>query len=102
MPWSPDGTGGGLWSTTHAAATAAPTRLSITWATSRIRGRPWIVASTRSPTRTGVAGLAGAPFTRTCPPLHTSVDAERVLHTRTAHSHRSTLVTSTHPSCQLR
>ena len=51
--------GGGLWSTTHSAASGALTRRSIGWTTSRIRCRSESRTSTRSPTRMGCAGLAG-------------------------------------------
>jgi hypothetical protein len=84
----------------HSAAIGAPTRLSMTRVTSSDRCRPWALASTRSPIRTDVAGLAGDPLTRTCPPRQAFVAAARVLYNLTAHSHRSTLVTSTRPSCQ--
>src|SRR3954453_17927245 len=68
----------------------APTRLSITLVTTTTRSRPWIRASTRSPTSTVVAGFAVRPFTRTWPARHTSVASERDLHNRMAQSHRST------------
>src|SRR5690606_20657592 len=87
----------GVWSTRQVAATGAPTRLSITRATSSTRVRPLTWAWTRSPTRTGVAGLAGTPLTRTCPPRHAAVARPRVLYSRTAHSHLSTRVSSTAP-----
>src|SRR5918995_838457 len=86
--------GGGLWSTMHSAETAAPTRLSMIRTTSSTRCRPWAWASTRSPTRTVVAGLAGTPVIPTLPPPHAAVASLRVLYSRTAHSHRSTLVIS--------
>ena len=79
--------GGGLWSTTHSAAIGALTRRSIGWTTSRIRCRSESRTSTRSPTRMGCAGLAGRSLILTCPPLHAAVANERVLNTRTAHSH---------------
>ena len=41
------------------AATAAPTRLSMTSTTSNKRVEPGVVARIRSPTRTGLAALAG-------------------------------------------
>src|SRR5207237_8363809 len=69
---------GGLWSTRHVAATDAPTRLSMTTATSRMRGRS-TNASTREPTFTSVDALAVARFTRTWPPRQAAVAAERVL-----------------------
>jgi hypothetical protein len=69
---------GGLWSTRHFAAAGAPTRFSMTAATSRIRGRP-TNASMRSPTFTCVDAFAGARLTRTCPPRQAVVAAERVL-----------------------
>src|SRR5687767_5116969 len=78
-----------------AAASGADTRLSSTSTTSKMRSRPCAWATTRSPARTVVAGLAAAPFTLTWPPRHASVAIERVLYRRTAHSHRSTRVSST-------
>ena len=70
-------------------AIGAPTRLSIGLMTSTTRSRPWTRASTRSPTDTCEAGFAVRPLMRTCPALHNVVASERVVHRRTAHSHRS-------------
>jgi len=89
---------GGEWSTKHSVAMGAPTRASITRATSRTRRRCPTLASTRSPTRTTVAGLAVRPLTFTWPPRQAVVAADRVLNTRTAHTHRSTRVSSMFPS----
>jgi len=86
---------GALWSTKHATATLAPTRLSITCTTSSTRSRPPTVAVTRSPIFTGVAAFADEPFTLMCPPPQASVAAVRVGYRRTAHAHLSTLVLST-------
>jgi hypothetical protein len=82
--------GGAPWSMTHLVASGAPARLSMILTTSRTRRCPARVASTRSPTRTGDAGLAAWPFTRTCPPRHAAVAAPQVLTARTAQSHLST------------
>src|SRR6188472_3563958 len=51
-------------------------------------------ASTRSPTRTFVDGLAGDPFTTTWPASHNRVASGRVFTRRTAHSQRSMRVVS--------
>lgn len=76
----------------------APTRLSITAATSRIRSPASVRALTRSPNFTFAAGLARAPLSRTCPPRHASVATVRDLKIRTAQSQRSILVDSTRAS----
>src|SRR5207249_8547151 len=85
----------------HFAATGAPTRFSMTAATSRVRGRP-TNASIRSPIFTCVDALAAARFTRTWPPRQAAVASERVLKIRTDHSHTSTRVLSIWASCQPR
>jgi hypothetical protein len=79
----------------HSAAMGAPTRLSIARTTSSTRSRSPIRAVTMSPGRTVVEAFAPAPFTLTCPARHSPVDDARVGAARTAHSHRSTLATST-------
>src|SRR5680860_24937 len=71
------------------------TRVWMVRATSTTRSRSPTRAITRSPTRTGAAGFARAPLTRTWPALQASDAAERVLNRRTAHSQRSTRVVST-------
>jgi glycerol-3-phosphate dehydrogenase len=76
----------------HSAAIGAPTRLLIGFATSTIRSRCPMRTSTWSPMRTGVDGLAGRPFTRTCPLRQAAAEFERVLNSRTAHIHWSTRV----------
>ena len=85
--YSSRGGAGGLWSTRHSAAIDAATRRSISWTTSTTRSRSAARTSTRSPTRTGLAGLAALPLILTWPPLHASVANDRVLNSRTAHSH---------------
>lgn len=52
------------------------------------------LARTSSPGDTIADGLAGRPFTRTCPPRHAEAASGRVFARRTAHSHRSTRVDS--------
>src|SRR5690606_3114777 len=84
------GGGGGLWSITACAASGAETRFTSTFSTTRIRSTRPPRTTTRSPTRTFVAGLARSPLTRTCPALTAAVACERLLKTRTAHSQLST------------
>lgn len=55
-------------------------------------------ARTSSPGDTGVAGLAGRPFIRTCPPRHASAASGLVFANRTDHNHLSMRVDSTPPS----
>src|SRR5437870_6289035 len=62
-----------------------------------MRSRAAITALTRSPTRTLVEGFAELPLTRTCPPSHSWVARDRVLTSRTAHSHRSIRVSAVAP-----
>src|SRR5487761_1904615 len=76
------------------AATGAPTRLSGSSRTSRIRSRSPTRAETVSPALTDVDGLAPAPFTLTWPDRQSDVDAARVGAARTSHNHLSTRVTS--------
>lgn len=90
--------GGGLWSMKHFAATAAPTRFSMTVTTSNTRSRS-TNASTRSPAFTCVEAFAVPRFTRTFPPRQAVVAADRVLKSRTAQSQASTRVVFTTPSC---
>src|SRR5690349_9165376 len=54
-----------------------------------MRSRPCRRASTRSPTPTVWAALAGRPLTRTCPARQASVASERLFVRRTDHHHRS-------------
>ena len=78
----------------HSEAMGAPTRLSITRATSSTRSRPSMRMVTTSPTWTGVAGLVTARLTATWPERQASVAMLRVLNTRTDQSQRSTRVLS--------
>ena len=58
----------------------------------------WSDQPMRAPRRlvsTVVAGVAGRPFTRTCPPRHASAASVWVFTSRTDHSHLSTRVDST-------
>src|ERR1019366_7071970 len=70
--------------------------------TSRTRSRLPTRAVILSPRWIGVDGFASTPLTLTCPHLHSSVDAERVRVTRTAHSHLSIRPTSTSQACHER
>ena len=78
---------GGEWSMKHSTAIDAPTRLTITQATSTTRSRWAIRASTVSPTTTAVDGLAAFPLTLTWPARHTPAASARVLVNRTDHNH---------------
>lgn len=84
------GGGGGLRSIMHWAAIGAPTRLLITRSTMTIRSIPLFRIRISSPGRTGCAGLAVVPFTRTCPPRQAAAAADRVLNKRTAQTQEST------------
>jgi hypothetical protein len=84
------------------AASTAPTRFWMTRTTSTIFAVCPTRTRTSSPGVTVVAGLAGFPFTRTCPPRQAAAASGLVLVRRTAHNQRSILVDSTPPSCQRR
>src|SRR6478609_8336403 len=84
------GIGGGLWSMTASAASAAETRLTSTFSTTSTLSWGPPRTTTRSPVLTFVAGLARSPLTRTWPALTPAVAWDRLLYTRTAHSQLST------------
>ncbi len=84
------GGGAGLRSIKHCAAIGGPTRLVMTRSTMTMRSTPPARTRTSSPGRTGWAGLAVAPFTRTWPPRQASAAADLVLKRRTAHVQEST------------
>src|SRR5699024_1925043 len=95
------GGGGGVRSSTAAAARGALTRLVMTWRTIRMRSPASVRARTSSPTRTGDDGLALSPLIRTWPARHAEAARERVRYTRTAHvqlSARALAPSGTSPS----
>lgn len=64
-------------------AAGAPTRLRNGFVTTRMRSRPAYRTRTSSPARTGCAGLARSPFTRTWPARQAEAAIERVFMIRT-------------------